>query len=159
MGFLDNFKAAMERGAKAANDYCEREKAKQTQPVKKVQPKPADPSAPFKFVVRTDEAIEVTDCLTNDKVRFNILADGVAKLDMPSAFEGKDHKAILRQTVIETVTARLNDPIFFPNAKDLKTTLLVQNRLRTIVAEDLKLKGYSTAFKMFNITPVLQTRG
>ena len=145
MSFLDNLKAAMERGAKAANDYCEREKA--AKPV-------TDPSAPFKFAVKNESPIIVTDPITDEQIVFKLLADGRAKLDDPSDYEGKDYKKILRDTVIEIVTEKMNDPFFLPDPKDLKTLLLAQNRMRTTVTTELKAKGFTAVFRILNITPV-----
>ncbi|MBO7451444.1 MAG: hypothetical protein J6U54_13855 [Clostridiales bacterium] len=155
MSFLDNLKAAMERGAKAANDYCEREKAAKPVPTAKpVQRVNTDPSAPFKFAVKNESPIIVTDPITDEQIVFKLLADGRAKLDDPSDYEGKDYKKILRDTVIEIVTEKMNDPFFLSNPKDLKTLLLAQNRMRTTVTTELKAKGFTAVFRILNITPV-----
>ena len=154
MGFLDNLKEAMKAGAEAAENYRERELAKQEQnnPVKQHPEHPADPAAPFNFTAKTEEPVIVTDPKSGAQVKFNILSNGRAKLDDPSAYEGRDYKAVVRETVLGTVTATLNDPSFLPDAKDPKTLILLSNRLIPIVTGELKSKGITAAFKMLNVT-------
>ena len=157
MGFMDNFKEAMKRGAEAAENYRERELAKQEgtgRPVAQHPEQPADPAAPFNFVAKTEEPIIVTDPKTGAQVKFNVLSNGRAKLDDPSAYEGKDYKAAVKEIIIETVKTLLNDPSFLPDAKDVKTLMMLSNRAVGPVTGELKSKGITAAFKMLNVTPV-----
>ena len=162
MGFLDDFKDAMERGKVAADNYIERERAKEAEMSLPTHPDnkaaqmtkhPDDPSSPFAMTVKNEEPITVTDPATGKEVKFNILANGRAQLRDPHSYEGQDYKEIAKSAVLETVTSLLRNPVFLPNATDVKTLMMLSNKLVGPVTEALNTKGFNVAFKMLNVTP------
>ncbi|MBP5492998.1 MAG: hypothetical protein J6Y08_09150 [Clostridiales bacterium] len=178
MGFLDNFKEAMNRGKEAAANYRAREMGNQAQrpqgnpqankpmtpgqairaakaqqgQVPKV-PAVLNPNEPFNFVAKTATPIEVTHGTTGRVVRFNVLSNGVAKLMDPNSYPGQNYKQIAIDTILETVKERLSDPAFLPDPTDLKSLMLLSHNLVPIATEALKGKGFQVMFKMLNVTP------
>ncbi|SCW53238.1 hypothetical protein SAMN02910456_01685 [Ruminococcaceae bacterium YRB3002] len=169
MGFMDDLKDALARGKEAADNYRERELAaeegegaaapdtlssqpKSGSPLAQQTRTEADPNAPFGFVVKNEDPILVPDPVTGGEVKFNLLANGRAQMTDPSQYEGQDYKAVLQQTVLETVTAQLNDRNFMPNPNDLKTIMMASNRMVPIVTDALSQKGFKVMFKMLNVT-------
>ena len=163
MGFFDNFKEAMKRGQEAAENYRAREAAK-TQPqvrsgarpaARAAAPSdPADPAAPFGFAIPDPGPIEVTDPATGKLVKFHLTVSGRAMLMNPASFTDVDKKALIHETVIETVKSRLNDPAFLPNACDTKSVIMLSHRLMPIAVEALANKGIKAGFRNFFVTRI-----
>lgn len=156
MGFLDSFKEAMERGAEAAENYRERELAKQQESAGVKTPVPAtpvDPRAPFDFVVKNeDDPFIITDD-SGKEYKFRLLANGRAKLDDPSIYEGQDFKKITKDSIRDAVEEQIKQPGFI-NPADVKTIMLASNRLVPVVTAALKEKKITVMFKMLNVTPI-----
>lgn len=161
MGFLDNFKEAMKRGAEAAENYREREMAKAAQPsavkpapaaVNRTVNKPFDPNEAFEFAYSRETPIVINDPLTGVEVKFNLLYKGIAKYNDPSSYNGQDPREILKSALLEMVRSNLSDPSFLPNANDPKTLLMMSNRFAPLAKDVLMQNGFSGAFKMFVVS-------
>lgn len=164
MGFLDSFKEAMNRGKEAADNYIERERAKQQAagtvtpsktgaPAKTAAPEVNDPKAPFNFVVKDVDPITVKAADGSD-VNFRLLANGRAMLIDPAQYEGQDYKAITRKIIEDTVRDYLTNPANFPDPKDVKAIMLLSSRLVPILTDTLGQKGIKAMFKLASVTPI-----
>lgn len=112
-----------------------------------------DPASPFALTAKTEQPIEVTDPVTGKIVKFNILANGRAKLRNPEQASGGDYKEAAVRTILETATSLLNNPSFLPDANNVKALLLLSNKMTGPVTEAMNTKGYDVFFKMFTVTP------
>ena len=146
MGFFDNFKEA-----DLANDSGITLPTHEQNPTQQTQHPGEDPASPFNITVKNEEPIAVKDPVSGDIVKFNILANGRAKLRNPGQAAG-DYKAAAVQTVLETAVSLLNNPSFLPDAHSVKALLLISNKMIGPVTEAMNTKGFDVAFKMFNVT-------
>jgi len=146
MGFFDDFKEALQ-GSKDITLPTHEQNPTQPQ-----QHLAEDPASPFNITVKNEQPIEVKDPVSGDIVKFNILANGRAKLKNPDQGASGDYKTIAKDTVLETAISLLNNPSFLPDAHNVKALLLLSNKMIGPVTEAMNTKGFDVAFKMFNVT-------
>ena len=156
MGFIEGFSEELQNGAAAAENCCEPELSRPeevdglTMPLRAA---PVDPRAPFDFVVKNEDDPFILTDASGREFKFRLLANGRAKLDEPSLYEGQDFKQITKDAILEAVDQQLKQPGFMVPG-DVKSMLLASNRLVPVVTAALKDKKITVTFKMLNVTPV-----
>ena len=147
MGFLDDFKEAVQ-----SDDSGMTLPTHEQNPTQQTQHPAEDPASPFNITVKNDQPVEVKDPVSGDIVKFNILANGRAKLRNPGQCTGGDYKAAAVQIILDTAVSLLNNPSFLPDAHNVKALILLSSKMTGPVTEAMNTKGYDVAFKMFNVT-------
>lgn len=157
MGFMDNFKAAMQRGAEAANAYNERERAKQqaaTPLAGKPQPRPTPRAAGNHtlpegvFMVQLDQ-MEPIDVGTNAKGQ-NVVLKVSGVINAKSTSETTMDKNAQREAVIKIVRNCIHKNMVSQvgNATDFKYFLRAGTHMNPIVIQELKASGFDAVFKI-----------
>ncbi len=162
MGFLDNFKAAMQRGVDAANANIERQRAEQAaaagaarpQPQAKPQPRTGH-KLPEGVVMASLQDIGPIDLGTDSKgqnVVMNISGTILAKPMGQSTLDPNAQREEIKRIARESLSREMAPQI--ESMGDLKFMLTFANRMNRVVCEDLKAYGYEAAFRIpLMITP------
>ena len=162
MGFLDNFKAAMQRGVDAANANIERQRAEQAaaagaagpQPQAKPQPRTGH-KLPEGVVMASLQDIGPIDLGTDSKgqnVVMNISGTILAKPMGQSTLDPNAQREEIKRIARESLSREMAPQI--ESIGDLKFMLTFANRMNRVVCEDLKAYGYEAAFRIpLMITP------
>ncbi|MBO4637072.1 MAG: hypothetical protein J5685_07990 [Clostridiales bacterium] len=168
MGFLDSFKDAMKRGSEAANNYIERERAKEasaaaaspatarTAPSGGTGPSGRSssthstanrlPEGVFAIALTHDEIFECG--LKSDGTPLRVSAFGEIRMKAkdPSQFEGKDQRAIAKEIIYDALrnalTGREDD------LNELKRLMLLPRQISPVITDALNSAGFEAAFKM-----------
>ena len=161
MGFLDNFKQAMEAAKEAANANIERQRAEKAaaeaaqKPQAQTRPQQARPQArpqsklPEGVVMTSLMDMEPIALGTNSqglnvqmKISGAILAKPMGASSLDEAGQREEVKAIARETLAREPTQNID------SMGDVKFLMLEANRLNRTVIADLNARGYQAAFKM-----------
>lgn len=170
MGFLDSFKDAMKRGNEAANNYIERERAKEAAAAGTARPGTAGagtarpgtgpsgrsasthgtanrlPEGVFAIALTHDEIFECG--LKSDGTPLRVSAFGEIRMKAkdPSQFEGKDQRAIAKEIIYDALrnalTGREDD------LNELKRLMLLPRQISPVITDALNSAGFEAAFKM-----------
>lgn len=156
MGFIEGFSEELQNGEAAAENCCEPELSRPEEVdglTKPLRAAPVDPRAPFDFVVKNEDNPFILTDASGREFKFRLLANGRAKLDEPSLYEGQDFKKITKDSIRDAVEEQIKQPGFI-NPTDVKTIMLASNRLVPVVTAALKEKKITVMFKMLNVTPI-----
>ena len=162
MGFLDNFKAAMQRGAEAANANIERQRAEKAAAEGATRPQPqARPQArpqsklPEGVVMASLSDIGPIELGTDAKeqnvvmnIGGTILAKPMGQSTLDSSAQREEIKRIARESLLREMAPQIE------SMGDVKFLMTFANRMNRVVCEDLKAYGYEAAFRIpLMITP------
>lgn len=157
MGFLDNFKAAMQRGVDAANANIERQRAEKAaaEAAQRPQRPQARPQArpqsrlPEGVVMASLMDMEPIPLGTNSnglnvsvKISGAIHAKPMGTSSLDASTQREQIKSIARETLQRELTPRID------SMGDIKFLMLEANRLNKVVIAQLNAYGYEAAFKM-----------
>jgi len=156
MGFLENFKAAMQRGAEAANANIERQRAEKAaasgtaRQQMQARPQPhQNHKLPEGVVMASLQDIEPIALGTNSKgqnVIMNINGTILAKPMGQSALDANAQREEIKRIAWETLSREMIPQI--ESMGDLKYLMLFANRMNRVVCEELKAHGYEAAFRI-----------
>ncbi|MBO4460249.1 MAG: hypothetical protein J5778_06295 [Clostridiales bacterium] len=147
MGFLDNFKEAMKRGAEAADNYIEREKANQA-----ASSTPAKPAAHSTTTHKSSlpEGVVMTtldsEIFTFDDVSLTVSCSVLTKIINGEPKEASIQREDVRSIVREILTRDL--PVSGATSGDLKILLKAGTSIGQTIIADLNSHGYEAAFKL-----------
>ena len=156
MGFLDNFKAAMQRGVDAANANIERQRAEQAaaagaarpQPQAKPQPRTGH-KLPEGVVMASLDDLEPIALGTNSRgqevimhVRGAFLAKPMGTCTLDTGAQRTEIKRIVRETLAREMAPQIE------SMGDLKFLMVFANRMNQTVCEALKAHGFEAAVKL-----------
>lgn len=152
MGFLDNFKAAMQRGVEAANANIERQKAEKAAAERAARPQsPARPQSklPEGVVMATLNDMEPIALGTNSKgqevimhVNGTLLAKPMGPVTLDANAQRMEIKRIVREKLQSEMVSQIE------SMGDLKFLMMFANRMNRAVCEELKAHGYEAAVKI-----------
>ncbi len=163
MGFLDNFKAAMQRGAEAANANIERQRAEKaaasgtTRQQMKARPQPhQNHKLPDGVVMASLDSIEPVALGTNSsgqnvimKIHGTILAKPMGQSTLDPNAQREEIKRITLETLSREMVPQIE------SMRDVKFLMTFANRMNRVVCENLKAYGYEAAFRIpLMIAPV-----
>lgn len=156
MGFLENFKAAMQRGAEAANANIERQRAEKTAASgtarRQMQARPQphqNHKLPEGVVMASLQDIEPIALGTNSKgqnVIMNINGTILAKPMGQSALDANAQREEIKRIARETLSREMISQI--ESMGDLKYLMLFANRMNRVVCEELQAHGYEATFRI-----------
>ena len=164
MGFLDNFKAAMQRGAEAANANIERQRAEKAAAANAArpqmqanhQPRPSH-KLPEGVVMASLSDIGPMELGTDSKgkkvvmnIGGTILAKPMGQSTLDSNAQREEIKRIARESLSREMVPQID------SMGDVKFLMTFANRMNRVICEDLKAYGYEAAFRIpLMITPNL----
>ena len=164
MGFLDNFKAAMQRGAEAANANIERQRAEKAAAANAArpqmqanhQPRPSH-KLPEGVVMASLSDIGPMELGTDSKGQKVVMNIGGAILAKPmgqSTLDPNAQREEIKRIARESLSREMVPQI--DSMGDVKFLMTFANRMNRVICEDLKAYGYEAAFRIpLMITPNL----
>ena len=156
MGFLDNFKAAMQRGVDAANANIDRQRAEQAaaagaagpQPQAKPQPRTGH-KLPEGVVMASLDDLEPIALGTNSRgqevimhVRGAFVAKPMGTCTLDTGAQRTEIKRIVRETLAREMAPQIE------SMGDIKFLMVFANRMNQTVCEALKAHGFEAAVKL-----------
>ncbi|MBR2750846.1 MAG: hypothetical protein IKD90_06925 [Clostridiales bacterium] len=161
MGFLDNFKAAMQRGAEAANANIERQRAEKAAAAGTARPQASHQARPHNklpdgVVMASLDSIEPIALGTNSsgqnvimKIHGTILAKPMGQSTLDPNAQREEIKRITLETLSREMVPQIE------SMRDVKFLMTFANRMNRVVCENLKAYGYEAAFRIpLMIAPV-----
>ena len=155
MGFLDNFKQAMEAAKEAANNNIERQRAEKA--AAEAAQRPQARPQPARTQSRLPEGVVQANLMQMDPIPLGTNSNGQnvmvsisgvirAKAMGASSLDSNAQRVEIKNIVRETLTRELAPNI--NSMGDLKFLMLTANRLNPVVIEAIKARGYEAAFTM-----------
>jgi len=159
MGFLDNFKAAMQRGAEAANANIERQRAEkaaaESRMVRRAQPQGRPQARPQQGHTLPEGvvAVSLNDMQialgTNSKgqnvimfIHGTLLAKPMGQTTLDKEAQKAEIGRIARETLEREIIHQIE------SMGDLKFLMMFANRMNRVICEEIKAHGYEAAMKM-----------
>ncbi|MBR6254007.1 MAG: hypothetical protein IKR22_01105 [Clostridiales bacterium] len=157
MGFLDNFKQAMEAAKEAANNNIERQRAEKAAAEAAQKPQTQARPQPARTQSRLPEDVVQANLMQMDPIPLGTNSNGQnvmvsisgvirAKAMGVSSLDSNAQRVEIKNIVRETLTRELAPNI--NSMGDLKFLMLTANRLNPVVIEAIKARGYEAAFTM-----------
>ena len=147
MGFLDNFKEAMKRGAEAADNYIERERANQAAAAN--APKPSAHSGTT-HKSNLPEGV-VMSSLDNELFVYGDVTLAVSGALLTKRKDGDFSDPAAQRAEVKAIAREILErelPLRGADSGDLKTLLLAGTSIGKTILSDLDARGYEAAFKL-----------
>ena len=160
MGFLDNFKQAMQNGANAANAHIERERAKQaaSAPTARTaagRPVSARPAVSSRHTL--PEGVIMVDLEKLSQMNLGVNANGqqvilnirgtmrakpMGQTSLDADGQREEIRAIAQSVIFRELAPNIN------SMSDVKFLMTSANRISKVIVEEVKGRGYQSIFQL-----------